>query len=556
MTTSEFNKKVHDVVLHALKRANRIPYLFVGSGISRRYMGTENWNDLLEWVCNTVGAPMRKYAIYKQKIQAKGYDSELGPNPAIASSMETDFLDALENESLAEWTKKRNSDICNVPAMKMFIADHLHDDFRTRLMTDELNLLKKATRSIAGIITTNYDTLMEELFNGYKVYEEQDDLLFTQFTGIGEIYKIHGSINHPESMILDANDYKQFNEKAKYLIAKILTIFGEYPVIFLGYSISDPDVRKIIRAIADCAGQKRINEMEDRFIFVDYSQDKFTITPSSIDVGKSVSMTTIKTNDFSPIYSAITEMRQRYTPRVISQFRRQVFVGTSTSEEAEKMLPVAWSELDSLPQDTPVIVGLDQRDYGKPIRYEELYEDLLFDNKAFNSDLIIGAYMDNLLKKNPSGLPMYKYLLSAKTPVTGEKIRQNIQQYCCYDAYLSQSNKNDRSRYRKRLKRKNISGLISKFGKETAFKHLTCLYENEIDPDCLYNYLQEVASFEVPDDRRSKLKSMLEDSDMRRCIRIYDYLTYGKEYLNKKSASTVTINSVSPSNQEKHLTAQ
>lgn len=377
MTTSEFNKKVHDVVLHALKRANRIPYLFVGSGISRRYMGTENWNDLLEWVCNTVGAPMRKYAIYKQKIQAKGYDSELGPNPAIASSMETDFLDALENESLAEWTKKRNSDICNVPAMKMFIADHLHDDFRTRLMTDELNLLKKATRSIAGIITTNYDTLMEELFNGYKVYEEQDDLLFTQFTGIGEIYKIHGSINHPESMILDANDYKQFNEKAKYLIAKILTIFGEYPVIFLGYSISDPDVRKIIRAIADCAGQKRINEMEDRFIFVDYSQDKFTITPSSIDVGK-----------------------------------------------------------------------------------------------------------------------------------------------------------------------------------KTAFKHLTCLYENEIDPDCLYNYLQEVASFEVPDDRRSKLKSMLEDSDMRRCIRIYDYLTYGKEYLNKKSASTVTINSVSPSNQEKHLTAQ
>lgn len=356
MTTSEFNKKVHDVVLHALKRANRIPYLFVGSGISRRYMGTENWNDLLEWVCNTVGAPMRKYAIYKQKIQAKGYDSELGPNPAIASSMETDFLDALENESLAEWMKKRNSDICNVPAMKMFIADHLHDDFRTRLMTDELNLLKKATRSIAGIITTNYDTLMEELFNGYKVYEEQDDLLFTQFTGIGEIYKIHGSINHPESMILDANDYKQFNEKAKYLIAKILTIFGEYPVIFLGYSISDPDVRKIIRAIADCAGQKRINEMEDRFIFVDYSQDKFTITPSSIDVGK-----------------------------------------------------------------------------------------------------------------------------------------------------------------------------------KTAFKHLTCLYENEIDPDCLYNYLQEVASFEVPDDRRSKLKSMLEDSDMRRCIRIYDYLTYGKEYLNKKA---------------------
>ena len=196
MATTEFNEKVHDAVLSALKRTNRIPYLFVGSGISRRYMGTENWNDLLEWVCNIVGTPMRKYAIYKQMIQAAGYDNELGPNPAIASRMEIDFLNALENNSLTEWTEKRSSDIYdNVPAMKLFIADHLRNDFSTRLMTDELKLLKKATRSIAGIITTNYDTLMEELFNGYKVYEEQDDLLFTQFAGIGEIYKIHGSIN-------------------------------------------------------------------------------------------------------------------------------------------------------------------------------------------------------------------------------------------------------------------------------------------------------------------------------------------------------------------------
>lgn len=256
------------------------------------------------------------------------------------------------------------------------------------------------------------------------------------------------------------------------------------------------------------------------------------------------------------IYSAIAEMKQRYTPRVISQFRRQVFVGTSTSEKAEKMLPIAWSELDSLPQDTPVIVGLDQRDYGKPIRYEELYEDLLFDNKGFKSDLIIGAYMDNLLKKNPSGLPMYKYLLLAKIPVTGEKIRQNIKEYCCYDAYLSPSNKKDQPRYRKRLKEKSVDGLISTFGKKTAFKHLTCLYEDEIDPDCLYKYLREVACSDVPEDRRNKLESMLEDSEMRRCIRIYDYLTYGKQYLNKNSASTVAANSASLSGQEEHLATQ
>jgi hypothetical protein len=98
--------------------------------------------------------------------------------------------------------------------------------------------------------------------------------------------------------------------------------------------------------------------------------------------------------------------------------------------------------------------------------------------------------------------------------------------------------------------------LISTFGKKTAFKHLTCLYEDEIDPDCLYKYLREVACSDVPEDRRNKLESMLEDSEMRRCIRIYDYLTYGKQYLNKNSASTVAANSASLSGQEEHLATQ
>ena len=122
--------------------------------------------------------------------------------------------------------------------------------------------------------------------------------------------------------------------------------------------------------------------------------------------------------------------------------------------------------------------------------------------------------------------------------------------------YLSPSNKKDQPRYRKRLKEKSVDGLISTFGKKTAFKHLTCLYEDEIDPDCLYKYLREVACSDVPEDRRNKLESMLEDSEMRRCIRIYDYLTYGKQYLNKNSASTVAANSASLSGQEEHLATQ
>ena len=61
---------------------------------------------------------------------------------------------------------------------------------------------------------------------------------------IGEIYKIHGCIHQPETMILTDDDYNDFSKRNTYLAAKLITIFLEHPIIFLGYSISDPNIQK------------------------------------------------------------------------------------------------------------------------------------------------------------------------------------------------------------------------------------------------------------------------------------------------------------------------
>ena len=103
----------------------------------------------------------------------------------------------------------------------------------------EIKLLQQV--SPHALITTNYDTFLERMFADYAPIIGET-VLRASYASIGEILKIHGCVSNPSSMVLTDSDYAQFAIKRKHLSAKLLTYFAEHPLLFVGYSASDPNI--------------------------------------------------------------------------------------------------------------------------------------------------------------------------------------------------------------------------------------------------------------------------------------------------------------------------
>ncbi len=66
-----------------------LPYLFVGSGFSRRYLGLDTWEQLLRRYAAMVSTDPMAYRVYEGNAQ--DLNSEYGVKPDIASLLERDF---------------------------------------------------------------------------------------------------------------------------------------------------------------------------------------------------------------------------------------------------------------------------------------------------------------------------------------------------------------------------------------------------------------------------------------------------------------------------------
>lgn len=531
--------KVSSTVKSAVDKTGRYPFLFIGSGLSKRYMGTPSWDELLKTVCSDTLDDPFAYARFLNSAKiavSKGeIESEL---PYVASLMEAPVGEALLSSPAFDDFRSRHFEWLQSGGspMRRYVSDIFAG--YTLAPCEESQILSEAGRSkVSGVITTNYDGLCTALFPSFKTYIGEDDLLFRDPTYAQEIYQIHGSMDRPESLVLTDSDYRKFADREKYLAAKLLTIFVEYPIVFLGYSIRDPNIASILSSISKCVGSERLSNLQDRLIFVRWEDGAEPSIESQLMTfdGQAVGMTGVTTGDFAPVFKGLLDSQKLYDTRALRELRGSIFsIVPKLDARSETVVASMDKAIDTLGEDDRVIIGFGQEptDYGKAVKLTDLYRDIVLDDMMLPAALVVYQYLGDILKNNSDSAPVYKYLEQVGVAIDEcEDIDPYLARYVakhgCIDSFLSRSQKEQRRKYRSnKTGALSIPRLIEEEGADRAFQFVKYLKEDEIDIDALRCYLASMLRDESGGVTTAMLDEDTYKSEYRKCVRIYDFMRY------------------------------
>ena len=445
-------------VLDKIVESRKMPVLFVGSGISKRYLPDfPNWPELLEKSFHEVNPDPYYYGKYLEKFTRDNLSS-FEMYTKLGTIIENDFNDAfydrrvkvhLGNSKNPKWLSQ------GVSPYKMYLVSL----FKKLALTTDSDLLKEISsfkmlkNKISAVITTNYDNFLEnEIFtNDYHVFCHQNELFSSDSYNIAEIYKIHGSITDAKSLVITEKDYENFNSSRKLIIAKMLTLFAESPIVFLGYSFTDENIQHIIEDFLSCITKKELSTIGEHFVFVIHKKGEQRLIESKRSImtanNVEIPITAIETDNYLTVFKKLNNIipgiaasRVRSTKRIIKKI-----VDQSLSSTSAESIIVGLEQLDELDLSSkPLAVAIGYRDtilskvgYGL-LETDVIIEDIIFDNQNLNPDSMCFDRFKNICHTHL--IPVFKYVSKCSSPIPEEsKLHQYIEKWGDIDKIISNS---------------------------------------------------------------------------------------------------------------------
>jgi hypothetical protein len=447
-------------ILDDLIKNNEFPVVFIGAGISKRYLlDFPDWTSLLEefWeglgFSNFYGEFNNLHdLIRKENSNLSDREIEHEANIRMGSLIEDKYNQAFNNDivQITGFTPK-DAYKNNISPFKKAISERFKNYVIKDGNEEELDVFKKMLLKTQIILTTNYDTFIEDSYDNksdYRITKYIGQKGFFQGTyGYAELYKLHGSVESPNDIIIAKNDYSKFEQNSVLISAKIISMMMNSPIIFMGYSLTDINVRKIIKDFTRSLTEDEIMILENRLVLIEYSEGEENFVEEVVnDKDLGCKLKVIKTDNFQLLYETISKINQGIAPTEVRKYQhviKELIIDRGKKGALNSVL-LSPEELDKLEeniQNMNITVALGDAKYIFQIPDLISYSlDYISDTDDISNEIRMRFAVN---QNGKSRFPAHKFLnenlinLSGLHPSEKEKLIQKIEPFSDFKMHYS-----------------------------------------------------------------------------------------------------------------------
>ena len=213
-----FYEMIEDMSV-ALRREKLV--IFVGAGVSRN-SGLPTWGQLVQAFAGEIGYSMPDRLATEEYIRIPQHYYCMDESPGHSSYYNL---------------------------LKSMIPEDIRPNLLNRLL---VSLHPK------HIVTTNFDTLLDQVADGYQIIREDRDLL----RGLSAHYllKLHGDIRQPEKLVFKEDDYLQYPQTHRLMETFLKSLLINHIFLFVGYSLNDYNLKTFVSWIDYLAKEMQVKQ--------------------------------------------------------------------------------------------------------------------------------------------------------------------------------------------------------------------------------------------------------------------------------------------------------
>lgn len=501
------------------------PILFVGTGLSLRYLKHSfTWDGLLEYIIEEYGETEEHYLDIKANNQENGRFNF----QKVASIIETEFNNFASqnrhgkfekiNDLFYDYMRKGES----VSRFKLFISKIFENYELIEEKSQEIAELKKIRKNIGSVITTNYDSLIEDIF-GFEPLIGNNILLSNPY---GSVYKIHGSVGYPQDIIITEEDYSLFDSKYELIRAQLLSLFIHNPIIFIGYGIGDENIKKILKTIFTYVepNTELAQKIRDNFLLIEYSDgsQNLNVVEHDIDIAEintTIRINKLKTDDFLTVYKLLGELNLPISAmdiRKVQSIVKKIYAGGK--ETCGQITVHVTENIDDLENSQTILaIGSPKTIQYQYLNVKDFIESYFNIIEEANAPMIMA--IDQLRIAETQYFPIFGFLR-----ITDRiNCKSRLQRIECANliGFLSASSGVTNNH-------KSIDDIFSDHLIGTSYKHRTIMrnvINGQISVEALGTFLKE---------------NIHTDTNYRKLLCLYDILAYSNSF-KKDKKGTITI---------------